>query len=882
MRVKIKGFVVIRIIRKIPSNYYWIITFLLGSLAMYVMLSYSQVLTTGKYVILSGDALEQFVAQIRMVVRSVRNGENPLVSATVSMGLNTIIPFAWHALSPFNILYLIFYNADMNIITAAVIILKIGTAAATFQLFSSKVLNNSGFFSIIFAIFYAMSGFCVTYGVYMFIWLDGVYILPVVALAVYIAVMKKNYIPLTIVYSYIFVVQFYMGYMVGIFSILFFIVLLISISRGNKFKDIMCHIGMYGSSVLISALISSIVWLPFALFLIKYRASDSTSVYSIQISLLEIVNNLFWGEVHESDYAPYIYCGIPSLILLPFYFLNKEISIKERVITGSLLIFFLLCCLIEPLFFFIHAFDVPDGFSFRFSFIISFIVCVMAVRVTCHIKTLNVKHILIFLSVLLMIYFVEMQLEEIRMGDAYSNTNLGFVINMLFAIIWIFACFGYVRAKDKTPYIAFLLLFTLVETITNGAVWTNSEASKENWMKEDYFYKWESDLKLALEKIDGIEESPKDNKDVFFRTIIYNDIIRNSDSYFGYNGVTDFETGENEALRHFLGNMGLFTLPRSTGGTGMTPSLSMLLSIKYSIKLYSELILSDLDVEPRVLENQYTLPLGFMVEDTAVDIFEMTSNTFENQNNVFRGLSGVGDIYLEVPEEDRYEEMEGLELWREGEGYFLAATSYGPGKVIYRTKDINNDVYIQIDSDEMIPGYFFSTDTQNMTHKREKYATVSSALKMWGSGTDHFIMTYTDSTFPNYIKINEIYEYQLDEDQLKRVYDSLALEQMVVEEYKSDYIKGHIRVGGNRRILFTSIPNTEGWNVYVNGKRAKITPVLNNVFLGVDLPENGEYTIEFKYSCPGLKMGAILSLTGITILVFFFLYHWKRKYKVTY
>ena len=114
-----------RVLKKITPKYYWLISFAIGSLAMYMMLSYSQMLSTGKYAIIGGDAMEIYVPNIRMLLSSLRNGESIWYSFSTSMGYNTALSAAYELFSPFNILFLLFPKADVNIILAIIIILKV-------------------------------------------------------------------------------------------------------------------------------------------------------------------------------------------------------------------------------------------------------------------------------------------------------------------------------------------------------------------------------------------------------------------------------------------------------------------------------------------------------------------------------------------------------------------------------------------------------------------------------------------------------------------------------------------------------------------------------------------------------------------------------------
>ncbi len=73
--------------------------------------------------------------------------------------------------------------------------------------------------------------------------------------------------------------------------------------------------------------------------------------------------------------------------------------------------------------------------------------------------------------------------------------------------------------------------------------------------------------------------------------------------------------------------------------------------------------------------------------------------------------------------------------------------------------------------------------------------------------------------------------------------------------------------------LVTSIPYDKGFTVTVNGKDADIEKV-NKSFIGVRL-EKGNNEIVFKYRSPGLKLGIIVSISGL-LLLFSVLFAEKR------
>ena len=79
-------------------------------------------------------------------------------------------------------------------------------------------------------------------------------------------------------------------------------------------------------------------------------------------------------------------------------------------------------------------------------------------------------------------------------------------------------------------------------------------------------------------------------------------------------------------------------------------------------------------------------------------------------------------------------------------------------------------------------------------------------------------------------------------------------------------------------ILILSENALPGWSVFVDGKRQKML-IVNQCFRAVKL-DKGKHKIVWKYSTPGLKLGAFIS--GITLIVVIFFYiQYKHKKHLT-
>ncbi len=84
---------------------------------------------------------------------------------------------------------------------------------------------------------------------------------------------------------------------------------------------------------------------------------------------------------------------------------------------------------------------------------------------------------------------------------------------------------------------------------------------------------------------------------------------------------------------------------------------------------------------------------------------------------------------------------------------------------------------------------------------------------------------------------------------------------------ESDYIHGSVKCE-KASVLYLSILDNNGWDIYVDGEKAKKLEEIDVAFTGVELSE-GEHEIELKYSTPGLALGLLVSLLGIIGTVIF-------------
>ncbi len=95
-------------------------------------------------------------------------------------------------------------------------------------------------------------------------------------------------------------------------------------------------------------------------------------------------------------------------------------------------------------------------------------------------------------------------------------------------------------------------------------------------------------------------------------------------------------------------------------------------------------------------------------------------------------------------------------------------------------------------------------------------------------------------------------------------YSLLSENQIEITLFDTDYIEGTLTSGRNG-ILFTSIPYDEGWEIFIDGEKAE-TKKAAGYFLSCPI-EKGGHEITLKYTVPGIKVGAVISLLSLLSLL---------------
>lgn len=108
----------------------------------------------------------------------------------------------------------------------------------------------------------------------------------------------------------------------------------------------------------------------------------------------------------------------------------------------------------------------------------------------------------------------------------------------------------------------------------------------------------------------------------------------------------------------------------------------------------------------------------------------------------------------------------------------------------------------------------------------------------------------------------------------------LSADRIKTEAFYGDYYRGSVTCDGES-VLYLSVPDDKGWEIYVDGKKTKKREAVDIAFTGVDLTE-GRHTIELKYHSYGFWQGCLVTLVGLVLTVIIMSVYGRIRYAEEY
>lgn len=841
-----------------------------GFLSVAVFLSalfLSGMLPGQRFYFLHGDGYSQVIPFVKMFFRQLSSGGSLLYSFETGLGMPTVAIYAYYVLSPFNIPAL--FIEDVEVASVFIICLKVMCISMCQCVMLKKTFKLSSGTAVIFSLAYSLCSFLGSFYL-SFIFLDMMYILPLIVMAMHHFFKTGKWGWLCVIYTYSFIVQFYCAYMTGIFSAVLFVAYA-WYSYRKTWSLWAVSVKRYLLCVLIAALLAAPLLIPAGYELFSFYASDALKLDEFSLNPISFVYGFYPGYMGQmqgtNNTAPLMYAGIPSAVLCIVFFCDKKHGIRKKILAAIPLVYLTLSSFISPLYLFMHAFDAPNFYAFRFSWMVSFTITVIAAFEFEKLKKEKLAgrlpvllacggYVLVYILILL----VEKGLNLPESGTV-SLTKGGLIIGatVLYAILLT----GKLSERIIDISIGAILSVELfVGVLAGQGVVQDSLVDRGIFQLSD---------QCAREGMRLVKESEVDSSGDFYRVRYVNPVADNVSMIYGYRGLGWFSSIENENIRRVLKEYGYGTKDLVALDCGSSAFMRMILSQKYNVGL--DYFDSDNDPDTVLVfsKNERTLPLGFMVSDDILGYETKATNPFDAVNGLASVMCGSEHSIYKLHGGQCGIDTENAELIQYENGTSVRKTGE-EGRVTYSiVPEQNGNIYAYM-SRWGITSYTKSAPllySQNDIGVLSNYSRVCMphiiSVEPEQDGTARLFLYMQQGSVFEFEYENLCFAYE-DESELDRVYDELQSSHLELKSFRDDRIEAHVSVGADKKVLFTSIPYDEGWKIYVDGVKADTKAVLDGAFLAVELTE-GEHELLFSYRQKWILPGIACLVAGAMIII---------------
>ncbi|MEG1846566.1 MAG: YfhO family protein, partial [Oscillospiraceae bacterium] len=345
----------------------------------------------GENLILRNDALYQYNPLLVEFAERVKDGSSLLFSWQSGFGINFFGTILYYLVNPFNFISL-FFSAD-NMPTAFAIIILCSTMliSATTAIYLQKSFKKSDLSVIIFSLCYTFCGFYLA-NYYNIMWLTCFAMLPLIALGIDKITKGEKPFVYCISLSFAIISNFYLGFMLCIFSVLYFFTRLFSNPVNKKGEErvkkekLLPVVFKFGLFSLLSGGISAISLIPTMYSMNNsYFKNSFTFEGSHFFEVLDFfkvhVSGVVTNQMNPTEMAlPAVAICTIILLLVPLFFFAKKIPINEKIAHAVLLGIFVVSFEIPKVYYAWHGLSAPAGLPYRFAFIYSFILVMMAYK----------------------------------------------------------------------------------------------------------------------------------------------------------------------------------------------------------------------------------------------------------------------------------------------------------------------------------------------------------------------------------------------------------------------------------------------------------------------------------------------------------------------
>ena len=827
-------------------------SFLLPCLIILSVCFFLKITPFGEKTFLINDMWGEY-ADYMAYFRSILSGENDLFySFSKSLGDDLLSLLAFYVINPLNWLVCLFKPEGLPLAVMVLVIIRYGIAGVTAAVYFVK-RRNCGFSALLFSVCYALMSFNIVNAENTNL-RESAMVLPLVIMGIEQLIEKGS------IQTYIWslaaaiFLNYYSGYQICIFSMIYF--LFYYTCKENKLSFKKAFLSFSDSSLLAAGLTA------FLLIPVIFQLQDGPKTFDPSIFKFSINTpwDALFGKLLVSSYDvgqiangfPNLYTGLICIFLTPMFFINREISAKEKWGMAGLMIVSILILQINPLNLVLHGFSSPLWWPYRYSFIVCWFLLLIAQKSFSHRNGWTKSGI----TLTIILAFVLTVLLSRRGYEWMTPESLKLNLVLLASSALLLTLIYYGKITGTA---GILTVMMILEFFLNAShILSINTAYERSNTVQDYSTYYNTN-KPVIDRI-----MKEDNG--FYRIEKTYSRTPNDPMLLNYNGITHYSSTLSNNVMTFLQKTGFRRYPpyRILYWEGSDIAMDSLLGIKYLVsdwniaKPYKPVFTEN---QYTVYENPYALPVMFTASKDILDIdLSREKAGFELQNKIFSALVG-----------------EDIAIYRKadvsGPVYNKLITQTDMKNHCFYTDEENNGALswkINVDDINTLYAYFPSDDlhqaeiTVNDKPFGYYYDNFSYHILHLGSFENGSTLTLKITPMEKTLCLNNAQFYYENLELLNTAVSALHQDKTELYKVTSSHLTGFVESSSDK-MLFLSIPYNSGWTVKIDDQKVPVSKIFNT-FMVISIP-NGTHLIDISYYPVGLFPGTLVSLISIIVVI---------------
>ncbi len=849
------------------------LSFLFSSLILAAAFFSRAVFPFGDRNILTIDLYHQYAPFMVELREKLVTLGSPFYTWNGGLGTNFWSLFAYYLASPLNIILVLF---PASFVTEAIFVLvvgKLGLAAAAFAAFLRGVHKIDGAVAVAFSTMYALSGYTIAY-FWNLMWLDSLYLLPLVMLGLYQLIREKRFLLYTVSLALVIYSNYYMAFFVCLFTVLYYPVALFTATcQRPRPGHLLATSVRFGLSSLLAGGLASVLLIPtyFSLRLTSAAGDRFPSDITHTFDLFDYIGQHFLltpPSIREG--MPNMYSGLVVLILIPVYFLSRSIPLRTKLWHLGLVFIMILSFNINVLNFIWHGMHFPNQLPYRNSFVYIFLILSMAAPAFRSLREFSGKQIGGIGAFIALLVLLSQKLNDKKPEQITLYVTLAFLVIYL-AVLTVNRIMHLTQSELAVAF----LLVVLAELALNSFLMMH-RVDRTEYLSERNGYLSGKEVTQIREQLAAIEEQD----DSFYRTEILNPKTINDSFLYTFRGLSIFASTVPTKPVKVFENLGFHSNSiNSYKYEASTILLDSIFNIRYLIhrdqkvddRLHENIAATD---ELMVYRNPYAASVGYWAPAEIEQWNSYAGSPFDAQNSLLNSITGdPGEVLQSLT----LEAGDSQNLTFSGNPYqnFSFSRNNVDNDSIARVNVYNNEdqqIYLYIDIPANVADFGYVSVGDRRIDFNAKRATIIDLGHCLASEKIVVEVSYkSDSPESSHF---DLFACSLAADTMQRASEQLNAQTVNITRFSDTRLEGTVTAPENGRIMMT-IPFDEGWSATVDGEPVEVK-ALDDGFLLFDISA-GEHELVLRFRPPMLLEGTLISLASLIVVLLLVLRDKRRE-----